>query len=237
MNHEDSLVNSWQEYAAANVVHSSWLDALSDVGPVAVTRSSVGDKLYSMLQEYSNNDWALRGCFWGDLARWPGAGEHACQVELDDGQGAWLRYLNDHATKSKQAQIATGYGRHWGIIGKARLPTSEAAETLDLTPDQSARFWRAFDRLRTPQIKDERALFGRRLGTTPKRGRWGRAVFFSRPDTVRKLAEWAMSDAAQHCATPCRTVETLAKRSGLSVDEFKARAAETRRHASKLYAA
>lgn len=51
-----------------------------------------------------------------------GAGEHAAVVDLcaswSDGQ---RRYLYDHASKRKAEQVASGWGRHWGVIGRRRF--------------------------------------------------------------------------------------------------------------------
>lgn len=127
------------------------------------------------------------------LSAMPGADVHSCQVtaEADGGKGAWLRYLQDHATKAKQEQIGSGVGRHWGIIGRARFVRLVPLETDVLTDEQWFRFLRALQRLATPSLKREGVPFGRRLGGRNRRGGFGQSVWFSRGETVKKLVEWA----------------------------------------------
>lgn len=123
----------------------------------------------------------------------PGASAHA--AHCDDGtecHGAWLRYLQDHSSKTKQEQIAVGMGRHWGVVGRKRFVVGQQVEGYDLSPRQYFRFLRAFQRLCTPSFKVEGKPFGRKLGDRVKRGRIGNAVWFSRSDTIRRIVEWAI---------------------------------------------
>lgn len=108
--------------------------------------------------------------------------------------GAWLRYLQDHSSKAKQAQIAVGYGRHWGVVGRKRYSEGQAVEGFVLTAREYYRFLRAFQRLCTPTFKTDGKPFGRVLGSRIGRGRRGNAVWFSKPETVRRIVLWAMSN-------------------------------------------
>lgn len=132
------------------------------------------------------------------LSEWYGAKQRAACVEIcPDEFGAWKRYLQDHTSKSKQEQIAEGFGRHWGTIGKDHFRRVLPESCEHLTHQQFARFLRAYQRLCTPYIRDPSALFGRRRGFLVRRGRSGRSVFFSNPETVRRLVEYAVKESPQ----------------------------------------
>jgi len=123
----------------------------------------------------------------------PGAQEHAARVEVKqaDSLGAWLRYLQDHASKRKQDQIPEGVGRHWGIVGRKYYRRAIPDEAVSLSDKAYGRFRRAYERLATPHVSDEGCAFGNRLGFRCHRGRRGRAVSFVNPATVKRLLEWA----------------------------------------------
>ena len=153
---------------------------------------------------------------------WPGAQKHAVDIQSEGGRGAWLRYLQDHATKSKQAQIGEGVGRHWGIIGRKLFREILPNKTVTMTDPEFFRFLRAFRRLCTPSFdcrrkilrrqksidwskitpaqseahrnwmhKQGRKPFETHLGRRCHRGGYGTSVWFSRPETVFRLVEWA----------------------------------------------
>lgn len=129
-----------------------------------------------------------------DLSMWPGAGEHACDVEeKPDVSGAWKRYMQDHCTKAKQAQVCTLKGfRHWGKIRESAYVQRRPDEKLYFdTEKQRSAFLRAYRRLRTPFVKCDKAPQGRKLGYAPNSCRRGKTVQFTRPETVRRLFEWA----------------------------------------------
>jgi len=128
-----------------------------------------------------------------------GANKRAVDIEEHKNNGAWLRYLQDHATKSKQVQIAENSGRHWGIINKKFFKTSVPDELQKLDSRVYCKFLRAYKRMCTTHIPDERCPFGSRLGYTPSY-RWGRNVRFSNPESVKKLATWATNDYASQTA-------------------------------------
>jgi hypothetical protein len=130
-----------------------------------------------------------------DLSKWWGAEKYAADVQpVADTYGAWSRYMNDHATKTKQEQIGENIGRHWGVINRDCFEVVAPSSVARMTQRQYAAFLRCYHRLCTPFLRCPGALFGRRRGFTPTRGRTGRAVSFCNPETMRRLAEWATSE-------------------------------------------
>lgn len=110
----------------------------------------------------------------------PGALQRAADVQVnEDGSQAWLRYLLDHASKSKQEQTGENIGRHWGVIGKKRWKTATGVE-YRLTDRQYIRLCRAFEKL-CQGSRGKRYLRGRR----------GCYATFTSPDTLRRLVEYA----------------------------------------------
>jgi hypothetical protein len=123
---------------------------------------------------------------------WKGARRHCVLVEVPpDILGAWKRYLQDHATKSKQEQIGVEIGRHWGVVGRKHFLQVLPSAVAELTLKQYSAFLRCYHRLCTPYIRCPGALFGKRRGSVSHRGRSGRTVYFSRPETVARLVDWA----------------------------------------------
>ena len=140
------------------------------------------------------------------LSKWPGAWMYSIDVQGDGGRGAWLRYLQDHATKAKQEQIAQGFGRHWGVVGRAHFAEQEPdGEMVFSCRESYFRFWRAYHRLTQPVISyrlrrentgakfASRIFDGRSLGWSSSRGIYGTSVWFSKAATVQRLWEWAES--------------------------------------------
>ena len=140
------------------------------------------------------------------LSQWPGAWRYSVDVKRDGGRGAWLRYLQDHATKAKQEQIAEGFGRHWGVVGRERFNEMVADGEMVFTGKENyARFWRAYHRLTRPVMSwkkrrektggkfEGRPFKGKSLGWSSGRGVYGVSVWYSRPETVRRIFEWAES--------------------------------------------
>lgn len=129
------------------------------------------------------------------LSAMPGAREHSAVVDCgQESHGAWLRYLQDHASKRKQEQSAAGAGRQWGIIGRRWFVERVPSEVCALDDAAFWRFLRVYQRLCTPS-RPAPCVFGRRLGYRPQRGNWGASVWFSRPSTVRRLVDWATAAA------------------------------------------
>jgi hypothetical protein len=126
-------------------------------------------------------------------SEWRGADRYAAQVTpLPDVFGSWKRYLQDHNSKLKQAQIAEGFGRHWGVIGRNHFERVLPDSFADLNDRQRWAFLRVHRRLRTPQRVAPWSVFGRCLGYTASSGRSGRSVFFSNPATAQRIISWAM---------------------------------------------
>lgn len=161
------------EYLCARALRFSWLRVLESV---------------SCEHETAKN-----------LAEWPGASVHAAHVSMDGGGSSqWRRYLQDHASKAKQEQVAAGYGRQWGVIGRRRMSRvfPNCVEKLD---DKSYfRFLRMYQRMCTPVLTKGRATtapFGRKLGWRTRRGTWGRSVWYTNTASVKRLVDWARDGA------------------------------------------
>jgi hypothetical protein len=124
----------------------------------------------------------------------PWAWKYAVDIQQGGGSGAWLRYLQDHATKAKQGQVAENMGRHWGVVGRNTFQPVEDVQEYVLSAKQYAHVIRQGGRLACPRVKDARALFGYRLGYIPHRGRigCGRAVVFSSSETYLKIIREAL---------------------------------------------
>lgn len=136
---------------------------------------------------------AVRG--YPDLAKWPGAEERACDAELSTESGGWKRYLQDHASKSKQGQVLeAGAGRHWGKIGAALFVSAEELGGVEFGHDVEAfaRFLRCFNRLRSPKCLKAHQDGRRRFAVSSSRT--GDRVYFSNRETVHRLAVWALQE-------------------------------------------
>lgn len=118
-------------------------------------------------------------------------------IDVVDGSqsvGAWLRYLCDHASKSKQLQVCDWAGfRHWGILGRKNLKPVKASESIYLNARQRIAFCRCMARLSCPHIRAA-CVFGSRLGFENRRGVKGRSVWFSRPETIKRLAQYVKTN-------------------------------------------
>lgn len=135
------------------------------------------------------------GTQWVQTARsaLPGADLHAVEISQEGGRGSWLRYLQDHASKSKQEQIPENIGRHWGVVGRSLFVSVQPVDIVGLTDREYARVLRCLQRLWTPSRPNPSSPFGRSLSYTPTRGRRGHCVAFTRPDTAARLCEWVKS--------------------------------------------
>ena len=131
----------------------------------------------------------------------PGAFERACCVEWRESIQAepaiadsrWLRYLNDHATKTQQTPTGEGYGRHWGIVGRGRWVVAPAVEVLSLSASAYVRLCRWKSRMETPSKPAPGKPFGRKLCRVFLRGRAGRWCSFTHPETVRRMVALAVT--------------------------------------------
>lgn len=102
-----------------------------------------------------------------------GAGDHAARVAVcDDWTGARIRYLHDHASKAKLEQVAVGWGRHWGVVGR-RVFVEESGRRADLTRAEEFEAARILRKLIRRRIVDPRAFGGvnwSRMEIEDKRG-------------------------------------------------------------------
>jgi hypothetical protein len=104
-----------------------------------------------------------------------GAQEHSVKVEEQerDANKLW-RYLCDHTSKSKQAQL--GYvGKQWGFINKKNLVKTEPVEKITLTRCQNLKLSRWIKRL---------------TRCRHLRGRKGTSTFFGSPGTIKRMVEY-----------------------------------------------
>ena len=173
----------------AFAVREWWLDALRVLGK------------HQFLQKWKTGPVIVGPCYHGSV---PGAERKAIDVQAEGGRGAWLRYLQDHATKAKQEQIAQGYGRHWGVVGRSKFVEINPENEKVFTSRQSYfRFWRAYHRLTRPVVSHterriktggkftKRPFSGRSLGWCSTRGIYGTSVWYSKPEIVCRIMEWA----------------------------------------------
>ena len=139
---------------------------------------------------YAASAWftAVRDMHGGSLG---GFARRGVKVEPIPDMGAMLRYLCDHATKAKQAQL--GYkGKQWGYINRKVL-TKARGEVLDFedTPEGEyarAMFLRALRRY-TAYHRAVPCVFGyKTLANHRKSG-----VYYTPSAPVRRLYEWAIS--------------------------------------------
>ena len=173
---------------ACAAIADTWHGALDRLGEQKFKeRYNTKKQVY----KYGEDSREADECGWWEvssLMNLPGALDHSVKVESNGDSGSWMRYLQDHASKHKQEQ-ETGSGRHWGVIGRKHFEKL-TPETLDhLNDAEFARVVRWLQRMATPSFP-AMCVFGRRLGRKCRRGSWGESVWFSRVDTVRRMAEY-----------------------------------------------
>ena len=118
----------------------------------------------------------LRGGSYSDFAR------YGVKVDTLPNVIASIRYLCDHASKSKQAQL--GYrGKQWGILGKASLRVS-TGEPFSLSDRQFVLLGRWLRRLTRFRVTSD-CVFGSRLS---KPRRTTRVVYISDYSVHRLLS-------------------------------------------------
>lgn len=172
-----------------------WLDSLRAVGDVPSVYCgsfSEPELIPPSLSPSTYNYWGLILDSYSaeTLDKYP------CDVAIFPTQdyGPWLRYISDHATKSKQEQIAHGFGRHWGVINRKYLLADDGQE-IKLTDKQFYRIVRWYHRLATPQIVNKDSIFGRSLGcNTRVRGKAGKSGFFANPATIKQMIKLVKED-------------------------------------------
>jgi len=101
----------------------------------------------------------------------PGADSHCACLKEDDGGYGWFRYLADHTSKTKQAQMGW-QGRQWGIIGKRYLSKNGFTEKFELEDKEVIVITRWIKRL---------------TRSWSMRGRRGESVFFGRGETIKRM--------------------------------------------------
>lgn len=178
-------------------VRDTWLECVDRLIPCRVPWRAVplDDGRYRveyMGGQFVNRDGVFRR---SDVV---GARRYCVKVESDGGTGAWMRYLQDHASKSKQAQEpGENWGRHWGIVARDRFVMMRPTFGPRLTAVEYARVQRHLRRFKRLRLKDERCLFGTRYGYESMRGGYGRgaAVVFTDCVLVRRLIDWARSES------------------------------------------
>jgi hypothetical protein len=125
-----------------------------------------------------------------------GADTRSFNLQLDDSSSgdrwAWRRYMQDHASKAKQEQVAEGFGRHWGVVGRGRyrLVAPQAVVTLD--DPEYFRVVRWLQRMVSGMTKCPKVPFGSKRGFRQRRGTHGKSVWFSNPSTVSRLIDLAL---------------------------------------------
>lgn len=160
-------------------INHLWLKSLRKLGPCA------GEYQGAMITVESRD-------------KWPFADKYAVHVDVGmNEQGgkrwAWRRYMQDHVSKGKQEQLAVGFGRHWGVVGRDGFRKSVPDEVLNLSDRQFWAFLRWSQRLISGTIRCDKAPFGRKRGKRFMRGSKGKSVYFSEPKTMERLARHALS--------------------------------------------
>lgn len=198
------LVLSCPEAVEASEVVSVWMKVLSartiDL-PTKVLGVADDDRWKFALSDL----WMMphSGSEFVRLSEWFGADKFACIVEpfVVDSRNRWIRYLMDHTSKSKQAQIVQVAGwRHWGKVREDCFTAAEPEDFYELSGDAAVLFRRAVNRLRTPQCFSKRkgCVFGRALGRPAGLlTNRGSRVLFGSPETYERLARWAIFEARE----------------------------------------
>lgn len=122
-----------------------------------------------------------------------------CKVEPIADAGAMFRYLADHASKHKQAQL--GYkGKQWGIVGRKNLVKREPV-VLPRFPSLLAEavFDRNLRKVMRYRLQASRHNWKRLppFGSVLKGSRRTVGEFYLRADTVRRLWEWSVDWATR----------------------------------------
>lgn len=182
------------------VVEKYWKQALDSLGPVKCESVSWDfetdpSRRKKQVFEFPSRSQIPFAFEIPDWALGPGSKTRAVDcVQAPPGteQWAWRRYMQDHASKAKQEQIAQGFGRHWGVIGRSRYKAAFPDFFEALTVPQIDAVLRWLQHLTGGTVKAPRAPFGyKRAPRRTYRGKHGRSVWFSRPDTIRRMIELA----------------------------------------------
>jgi hypothetical protein len=169
------------------IAQMMWHNALKasgpeDFNPPFVQEGGKGKKRWRKEYKHVEN----RFCF-------VGAARHSAKVEgmPESKQLSWLRYLQDHTSKAKQGQIAQGFGRHWGVVGKKQFREVLPDNRITLTDAQYWAFCRMYRRMIAGLIKAPLAPFGRKVASLWSVGIAGCTPRFSSPETVARMCDCA----------------------------------------------
>lgn len=127
--------------------------------------------------------------------------KYGARVEAIPDAGAMFRYLADHASKHKQAQL--GYkGKQWGIIGEANLATRQPVSLPPfVSPKHEAVFLRLLRKVMRYRLRFERHKWKRYppFGSVLKGSRRVVGDFYLRQDTALRMFEHAL-EVSHGCA-------------------------------------
>jgi len=133
-------------------------------------------------------------------SRWmlPGVESHCVRIDPQSpNDGKTLYYLQDHASKHKQEQVAEGVGRHWGVSGRKCFEQVLPDTVTHLTWDDYKKVLRWLQRWHTPRVKDDRCFGGRRLGWKIRRGSRGSSDWFTDPQVVQRMIDFVSVSSAE----------------------------------------
>lgn len=111
--------------------------------------------------------------------------KHGVSVDYIRSHGAMMRYICDHATKSKQAQL--GYkGKQWGYLNRKNFQTLPPVRFDGLIGHALVIFNRQLQRLCRFRVKDDASPFGCKLSHRVRRG-----TYYVNLATAQRIAAWA----------------------------------------------
>lgn len=133
---------------------------------------------------------SCKDCGWWPYD-WDAHWWHGTKWDPLDDMETMLKYLMDHTSKHKQAQLGF-VGRQWGYINPKRL----VVRTPEVIRDKRVKdiVCRAFGMLRRYRVRDERCPFGSRL---TKYHKVDQGISFGGRVTVARIVAWAKA-TVQH---------------------------------------
>lgn len=118
--------------------------------------------------------------------------KHSVSVDNIRDDAAMFRYLADHASKQKQAQL--GYrGKQWGIVGKSNLVTIDPLQFTDLTEREHALLARAVAKICRYSLKSACPFGWKHSRAFP---RWSMTKYVS-AGTMSRLIAWARAQPSK----------------------------------------
>ena len=157
-----------------------WRDCVKLLGPVTIPTLITPDVGKPWVK-----DWTLE-----TRMNMPGASDHALVWSWSrDDMAGWWRYLCDHTSKKKAAQLGWK-GRQWGVVGRVHFQKLRG-DFQQLSDAEFARVLRVLRRLSRPVDPMKRKFW--RYGKL--RGKRGCSDWFSSPETLRRVVEWARSES------------------------------------------